>query len=130
MREFTKIVQLLQQYDEISKVFEELDTNDDHRISFKEFKRGYELLGDDSSDEDRLREEFDAIDTNDGGQILFDEVRTRGIQFDMILSFVFFLISSFACIWQINAYIELTEISPKTVLSRCCSFFVVFRIRR
>ena len=89
LREFTKIVQLLQQYDEISKVFEELDTNDDHRISLKEFKRGYELLGDDSSDEDRLREEFDAIDTNDGGQILFDEVRTRRIQFDMILSFVF-----------------------------------------
>ena len=67
-------MQLLHQYNEISKIFEELDTNDDHRISFKEFKRGYELLGDDASDEDHLREEFDAIDTNDGGQILFDEV--------------------------------------------------------
>lgn len=77
MKEFTKIVQLLQQYNEISKVFEELDTNDDHRISYKEFKRGYELLGDDTSDEDHLREEFDAIDTNDGGQILFDEVSRK-----------------------------------------------------
>ena len=74
LKEFTKIVELLKYYDEISKIFEELDTNDDHRISFNEFKRGYELLGEDSADEDRLREEFDAIDTNHGGQILFDEV--------------------------------------------------------
>lgn len=71
------MIQLLQQYDEISKIFEELDTNDDHRISFKEFKRGYELLGDDAGDEDRLKAEFDAIDTNDGEHILFDEVRTN-----------------------------------------------------
>ncbi len=75
LREFEKIVQLLQQYEEISNVFEELDTNDDHRISFKEFKKGHELLGEQNSDEDHLQQEFDAIDSNDGGYILFDEVR-------------------------------------------------------
>ncbi len=75
LNEFGKIFQLLKNYDELSKLFEELDTNNDHRISFKEFKKGHELLGEDSSDEDHLREEFDAIDSNHGGQILFDEVR-------------------------------------------------------
>ncbi|CAF1177314.1 unnamed protein product, partial [Rotaria sordida] len=73
LREFEKIVLLLKQYDEISKIFEELDTNDDHRISFQEFKRGFQLLGEDDSDEDSLRQEFNAIDSNHGGYILFDE---------------------------------------------------------
>ncbi|CAF3627422.1 unnamed protein product [Rotaria sp. Silwood1] len=75
LREFEKIVQLLKQYDEISKIFEELDINDDHRIGFNEFKKGFQLLGEDDSDEDSLKQEFDAIDSNDGGYILFDEVR-------------------------------------------------------
>ncbi|CAF1035226.1 unnamed protein product [Rotaria sp. Silwood1] len=73
LREFGKIVQLLKHYDELSKIFEELDTNDDHRISFKEFKRGFTLSGEDDSDEESLKQEFDAIDSNDGGYILFDE---------------------------------------------------------
>ncbi|CAF2757325.1 unnamed protein product [Rotaria sp. Silwood2] len=73
LKEFEKIVHLLKQYNEISKIFEELDTNDDHRISFNEFKQGFQLLGEDDSDEDSLQEEFDAIDSNDGGYILFDE---------------------------------------------------------
>ncbi|CAF3436363.1 unnamed protein product, partial [Rotaria sp. Silwood2] len=73
LREFEKIVQLLEQYDQISKVFEELDTNDDHRIGFNEFKKGFQLLGEDDSDEDSLKQEFDAIDSNDGDYILFDE---------------------------------------------------------
>ncbi len=77
LKEFGKIVQLLQKYDQISRVFEELDTNDDHRVSFNEFKRGHELLGDDSSGEDNLKEEFNAIDGNHGGYILFDEVRRK-----------------------------------------------------
>ena len=40
-------------------------------------KEGHELLGDDSSDEDNLKEEFNAIDGNHGGYILFDEVRRK-----------------------------------------------------
>ncbi|CAF1370067.1 unnamed protein product [Rotaria magnacalcarata] len=77
LREFEKIVQLLQQYDEISKIFQELDTNDDHRASFDEFKNGFELLGEDTPDEESLKQEFDGIDSNDGGYILFDEVRIK-----------------------------------------------------
>lgn len=68
-------MQLLKKYDEISQVFEQLDTNDDHRISFREFKQGFQLLNEDDSDEEQLRQEFDAIDSNDGGYILFDEVK-------------------------------------------------------
>ncbi|CAF1029993.1 unnamed protein product [Adineta steineri] len=77
LKEFDKIVQLLKQYDEISKIFEELDTNDDHRINFQEFQKGFNLLGENSLDEDSLKQEFDTIDSNDGNSILFDEVKYR-----------------------------------------------------
>ncbi len=75
LKEFGKIVELLNHYNKLSQIFEELDTNDDHRISFSEFKKGFELTGEDSSDEKFLRKEFNKIDTNKGGFILFDEVR-------------------------------------------------------
>ena len=51
-----------------------MDTNDDHRISFQEFKKGFELLGEDNSDEESLKQEFNAMDSNDGHYVLFDEV--------------------------------------------------------
>ncbi|CAF1355605.1 unnamed protein product [Rotaria sordida] len=73
LREFEKIVQLLNHYDKLSQIFKELDTNDDHRISFSEFKRGFALIGEDDSNENYLRQEFNKIDTNKGGYILFDE---------------------------------------------------------
>ncbi len=76
LKEFEKIIQLLNKYDKISKIFEELDTNDDHRIGYNEFKKGFELLGEDTSDEDHLQQEFDSIDSNHGGYILFDEVKS------------------------------------------------------
>ena len=74
LKEFEKIVQLLQKYDQISQVFEQLDTNDDHRISFQEFKKGFQLLNENAGSEDHLKQEFDSIDSNHGGSILFDEV--------------------------------------------------------
>lgn len=74
LKEFSKIVELLEYYSELSKLFEELDTNDDHRVSFNEFKRGFHLLGEDDSDEHYLKEEFKRMDHNGGGFILFDEV--------------------------------------------------------
>lgn len=76
LREFGKIVELLKHYNELSSIFNELDTNDDRRISFNEFKKGFDLSGDDSSDEQFLRREFSKIDTNGGGYILFDEVNS------------------------------------------------------
>ena len=92
MKEFEKIVQLLKQYDQISQVFEQLDTNDDHRVSFQEFKKGFQLLNENDGGEDRLKQEFDAIDSNDGGSILFDEVkndsrkrRLINLRFELVL---------------------------------------------
>ena len=69
------MIDLLGYYDKISETFQQLDTNQDKRISFAEFKKGHELLGEDSSNESELRREFNSIDTNHGGYILFDEVR-------------------------------------------------------
>ncbi|CAF4160168.1 unnamed protein product [Rotaria socialis] len=77
LKEFAKILELLHYYNKLSEVFEELDTNDDHRISYTEFKRGFELLGEDSNDESYLKNEFKQVDTNNGGFILFDEVREK-----------------------------------------------------
>jgi hypothetical protein len=102
LREFEKIVQLLKKYDQISQVFEELDTNDDHRISFQEFKKGFHLLNENSDDEDRLKQEFDAINSNDGGSILFDEVDNDQVKNEKIDESSF-LISS-ACTWPRRIY--------------------------
>lgn len=73
LREFEKILNFLQYYDSLSKIFEEIDTDDDHRVSFDEFKMGIEQLGEDYSSEAQLKKDFKAIDTNGGGYILFDE---------------------------------------------------------
>lgn len=81
LREFGKIVELLKHYNELHGVFDQLDTNDDHRISFAEFKKGFDLIGEDSSDENYLRREFNKIDTNKGGFILFDEVKILFFEF-------------------------------------------------
>ena len=75
LREFEKILVFLQYYDSLSKIFEEIDTDDDHRVSFEEFKLGFDKLGEDYESEAQLKKEFKAIDTNGGGYILFDEVR-------------------------------------------------------
>jgi Ca2+-binding EF-hand superfamily protein len=75
LREFGKIVELLHHYNHLSALFTQLDTNGDHKISFNEFKKGFELMGEDHSDENHLKKEFNKIDTNKGGFILFDEVR-------------------------------------------------------
>lgn len=64
----------LQYYDSLSKIFEDVDTDDDHRVSFDEFKMGIEKLGEDYTSEAELKKDFRAIDTNGGGYILFDEV--------------------------------------------------------
>lgn len=55
-------------------MFGQLDTNGDKRISFNEFKKGHELIGESDLDDGHLKQEFNKIDTNHGGYILFDEV--------------------------------------------------------
>ncbi|CAF0930088.1 unnamed protein product [Adineta steineri] len=73
LREFRRLINLLYFYNELSGLFGQLDTNHDKRISFNEFKKGHELIGDEDIDEYALRKEFHRIDTNHGGYILFDE---------------------------------------------------------
>lgn len=69
------MLELLYHYNELSDLFGQLDTNKDKRISFNEFKKGHELIGQSHLDGAQLKKEFDRIDTNHGGYILFDEVR-------------------------------------------------------
>ncbi|CAF1169894.1 unnamed protein product [Adineta steineri] len=74
LKEFRHLINLLYFYNKLSTLFGQLDTNHDKRISFSEFVKGHELIGDEDTDEDELRHEFNRIDTNHGGYILFDEV--------------------------------------------------------
>ena len=73
-KEFRRLIELLYYYNELSDLFRQLDTDRDKRISFSEFKKGHELIGQFNTHGNHLREEFDRIDTNHGGFILFDEV--------------------------------------------------------
>ncbi|KAJ3034145.1 hypothetical protein HK097_004588, partial [Rhizophlyctis rosea] len=70
--EFEKFVDLLWHYDDLFNKFDQLDKDDDRRISFEEFKKGQKLVGLNLSEE-KAREEFDKIDTNKGGMVLFEE---------------------------------------------------------
>lgn len=74
MKEFCRLIDLLYYYNELSDLFGQLDTNKDKRISFVEFKKGHELIGESDVDDADLRRDFNRIDTNHGGYILFDEV--------------------------------------------------------
>ena len=75
--EFHRLIQLLYYYNELSNLFGQLDTNKDKRISFTEFKKGHQLIGQTNFDDHQLKEQFHRIDTNHGGYILFDEVSHR-----------------------------------------------------
>ena len=75
LTEFTRLVQLLHYYNQLSELFLQLDQNRDKRISLTEYKKGHQLLGLTHVGEEQMKEEFQAIDTNNGGFILFDEVR-------------------------------------------------------
>ena len=74
--EFERLIDLLYYYNDLYKKFQQLDKNNDKRISFSEFKKGHEIIGLKANTSEKLREEFNKIDTNHGGYILFDEVRT------------------------------------------------------
>ena len=74
-KEFGRLIDLLHYYNELFKIFKELDINNDRRIDFGEFKKGHELIGISVGSIKELREKFNEIDTNHGGYILFDEVK-------------------------------------------------------
>ncbi|CAG8617962.1 4427_t:CDS:2 [Ambispora leptoticha] len=72
-QEFGRLIDLLFYYDELYKLFSQLDLNHDRRISFDEFKKGHKLMGIHARTKKELKAAFDAIDTNLGGYILFEE---------------------------------------------------------
>ncbi|RHZ75533.1 hypothetical protein Glove_213g44 [Diversispora epigaea] len=71
--EFGRLLDLLFYYDELYKMFQKLDKNNDKRVSYVEFKKGHELMGINVKSDADLKKAFNEIDTNHGGYILFDE---------------------------------------------------------
>jgi Ca2+-binding EF-hand superfamily protein len=71
--EFENLVKLLGEYDKVYTVFKKIDVNNDDRIDFKEFKKGYNLTGLKPVGEAQLKTIFDKMDSNRGGFVLFDE---------------------------------------------------------
>ncbi|CAF4096129.1 unnamed protein product, partial [Adineta steineri] len=73
--EFSTLIRWLNRYDELKKLFQQIDVNDDHQISINEFIKGHELL---NLNTQLLQLKFNSIDRNHSGYIIFDEVRPNG----------------------------------------------------
>ena len=78
--EFRLLLFYLRQYFELWQMFDAVDTSDDRRISFDEFKKALPMIerwGVKIQDAHRT---FGEIDTNGGGIILFDEFATWALK--------------------------------------------------
>jgi len=73
-KEFPFLIRNLFFFDKLWDIFDDIDKDDDRRISQDEFQVGCQksALIDDPSPEE-IAQVFDEMDTNDGNQILFDE---------------------------------------------------------
>jgi Ca2+-binding EF-hand superfamily protein len=71
-QEFPALLKNLHFFNQLWQVFDELDIEDDRRVSFEEFRSGLGCLHI-VCDDEQAKEIFDDIDGNGGGQILFDE---------------------------------------------------------
>jgi Ca2+-binding EF-hand superfamily protein len=71
-KEFPALLKNLHFFNQLWQIFDELDTEDDRRVNFDEFRSGLGSLHI-VCDDTQAREIFDDIDGNGGGQILFDE---------------------------------------------------------
>jgi Ca2+-binding EF-hand superfamily protein len=72
-REFPNLISTLERYLEVFQIFKSLDVDGDKRISFVEFKKGYEILEIPIQSEKELKDLFEKMDANGGGYILFGE---------------------------------------------------------
>ena len=70
--EFTDLLRFLAYYDMLYQEFDAVDTDDDRRMDFAEFKKGHQLAGIKVSDS-QLKDAFAQMDRNVGGLVLFDE---------------------------------------------------------
>ena len=70
--ELGPLVRNLFYFNKLFSVFDDIDTGDDRRVDFAEFKAGLSKIGQSLSDEE-AKNEFAKIDKNGGGQVLFDE---------------------------------------------------------
>lgn len=71
--EFRLLLVWLRQYFEVWQMFESVDTSDDRRVDFEEFKQALGKIKSWGLKIDDPKKEFDIIDKNGGGIILFDE---------------------------------------------------------
>ena len=71
--EFRLLFVYLRQYFEIWQMFDEVDSSDDRRVNFEEFKAALPRIEAWGLKIDNPEAEFKAIDKNGGGIILFDE---------------------------------------------------------
>lgn len=71
-KEFPALLVNLLYFNALFDAFDGIDTDDDRRVDFEEFKQGLRLL-DMKLPPKRARAEFDDMDENGGGVVLFDE---------------------------------------------------------
>jgi Ca2+-binding EF-hand superfamily protein len=71
--EFRLLLVYLRQYFEIWQMFDVVDTSDDRRVSFSEFKEALPKIQSWGVKINDPETEFKKIDTNGGGMVLFDE---------------------------------------------------------
>jgi len=72
MSEFKSLLINLIYFSRVYYVFDAADTDDDHRITLNEMKKGCSLMGLRMSDRE-VQQEFEKMDANGGGLVLFDE---------------------------------------------------------
>ena len=72
-KEFKKVLELLEEYQQLWEKFQAFDANGDRRISLDEFERGYSQISTKPLSKEALQREFMSFDSNNGGFILFDE---------------------------------------------------------
>jgi Ca2+-binding EF-hand superfamily protein len=84
--EFRLFLVYLQQYLELWKIFDDVDSGDDRRISLEEFQKALPKLAEWGIQVEDASGEFNKIDVNGGGQILFQEFTDWGLKKSLALS--------------------------------------------
>ena len=80
------VVLSVRRYIELYAAFDAIDTGDDDRIDYDEFRKGCKMMTEWNVTVSNPKKEFAAIDKNGGGQVLFDEfcewALAKGLDYD------------------------------------------------